>query len=112
MPRIPRAGLLDNEATTEELWVHGLTIDDADDVWEGPAKYFSQPARSDLNPDGASSKQPARVKMVGPDRTGRLLTFILELPDRNGRSHVVTGWIADQDERTRYHRPGGRTRRR
>lgn len=112
MPQIPSAGLLDNDVTTEELWVHGLTIDDADDVWEGPAKYFTQFARSDVDSDETPFKQPERLKMVGPDLTGRLLTFILELPDRNGRSHVVTGWTADQDERTRYHRPGGRIRRR
>ena len=49
--------------------------------------------------------------MIGPDRTGRLLTFILELPDDWGQSHVVTGWPSDNEERARYHQPGGRLRR-
>ena len=45
-----------------------------------------------------------------PDRGGRLLTFVIEPPNSNGRSHVVTGWESDDEERTRYDRPGGRMR--
>ena len=47
--------------------------------------------------------------MVGPDGSGRLLTFILEYPDPQGASHVVTGWHADRDELARYRQAGGST---
>ena len=109
---IPYGGVDGNEATDDELSEHRLTFDDAEDVWNGAAKYFPQPTRHGIDAGGRSFTQPERLKMVGPDRTGRLLTFILELPDDDGWSHVVTGWRADRDEQTRYHQPGGRMRRR
>lgn len=112
MPEIPNHGLVENEATREELWAHGLTIEDADDVWEGPAKYFAQPARQRADVPDQSSIQPERMKMIGPNRGGRLLTFILDVPDAYGFSHVVTGWNADAEEQARYQQPGGRMRRR
>ena len=112
MPEIPYGGVDGNDATGEELWVHGLSLDDADDVWEGPAKYFPQPARRREGRLGNVRLQPERMKMIGPDPTGRLLTFVLELPDQHQVSHVVTGWVSDDEEQARYHQPGGRTRQR
>ena len=102
-------GLGWNDATAEELARHGLTPADAVDVLEGgTAKRFRQPARRRRDPLGGRPIQPERIKLVGSDQSGRLLTFILELPDRDGRAHIVTGWIADTEERARYRQPGGR----
>ena len=112
MPDIPYSGIDGNEVTDDELWVHRLGLEDADDVWEGPAKYFPQPAQWQELDDGTLRLQPARTLMIGPDAGGRLLTFILELPDERDVSHVVTGWVSDDDERARYYQPGGRTRQR
>ncbi len=112
MPEIPYGGVRGNDATDEHLWKRRLTIWDADDVWEGPAKYFNQDARTDWEPGSDLVERPERIVMIGPDRGGRLLTFILEPPDHHSESHVVTGWIATQGERSRYHQPGGRMRRR
>lgn len=109
---MPRVGLKSNDATEEELAAHGLIFEHARDVWYGPAKYFPQAAREVLDEFGKPRRQPERMKMIGPDRGGRLLTFILELPGVDGQSHVVTGWESDRDEQTRYHQPGGRMRRR
>lgn len=112
MPEIPYGGVQGNDATDEHLWRHGLTIWDADDVWEGPAKYFDQDAKLaeelGLGPQG----RPERIVMIGPDKSGRMLTIILEPPDFLNESHVVTGWVATRGERSRYHQPGGRMRRR
>lgn len=109
---VPLVGLESNDATEYELAAHGLVFDDAVEVWHGPAKYFPQAARDLLDEIRNPRRQPERVKMIGPDRRGRLLTFILELPGIDGQSHVVTGWQSDRDEQTRYHHPGGRMRRR
>ena len=111
MPEIPIGGLLESEGVRDHLWRHGLTYFDAEAVWQGPAKFFPQPARFRTNEDGTRHRQPERVKMVGPDDAGRMLTFILSLPDEFGQSVVITGWNATDGERTRYHRPGGKTRR-
>ena len=97
-----------NEASIEELARHGLEPGDAAAVLaSGIAKRFGQPARR-RDPFRAAMIQPERIKLIGPDRSGRLLTFILELPDGDGRAHIVTGWIADTEERSRYRKPGGR----
>ena len=111
MPEIPYGGVRGNDATDDHLWKHGLTIWDADDVWEGPAKYFDQDARVAEALASGPHARPERVVMIGPDKGGRMLTFIPELPDSAGESHVVTGWIATRGERSRYHQPGGRMRR-
>ena len=109
---IPYGGVDGNEATVDELWEHRLTIDDADDVWDGSAKYFNQDPRDVVDDHGRLRRQPARVVMIGPDRTGRLLTFILEAPGSDSVSHIVTGWPSDRDEQARYYLPGGRMRQR
>lgn len=111
MPEIPYGGLKGNGATDEHLWKHGLTVWDADDVWEGPAKYFDQDGTIYEDPGSGLRERPIRTVMIGPDKSGRLLTIILELPDLLGESHVVTGWISTRGERSRYHQPGGRMRR-
>ena len=107
---IPYGGLEWNDATDDELWAHRLDVADALDVWDGPAKYFRQRARTRAG--RGVRRAPRRILMIGPDRGGRLLSFILELPGRDDVSHVVTGWESDEDERTRYARPGGRLRTR
>ena len=112
MPEIPYGGVKGNDATDEHLWKHGLVMWDADDVWEGPAKYFDQNAKVFEDEIVGFSERPRRVLMVGPGKGGRFMTFILELPDSNEESHVVTGWMSTLDERSRYHQPGGRMRQR
>ena len=111
MVEIPYGGLSGNSASADHLWDHGISMLDAEDVWFGPAKYFPQDA-SEQETNGWIDQRPDRVMMVGPSASGRLLTIILELPDVNGFSHVVTGWVSTRDQQSRYHQPGGRMRRR
>ena len=74
-------GLDYNDATEKELAAHGLDPDDALDVYDGPAKYFPQDAKDRLDDGERLYRQPDRILMIGPDASGRLLTFVLELPD-------------------------------
>ena len=85
---------------------------DADDVWLGPAKYFPQPGDEAPGVGPTPRQRSDRIVMIGPDGGGRMLTFILELPNERGISHVVTGWISTRGQQSRYHLPGGRMRRR
>ena len=107
---IPLWGLISNEASDDELWRHGLRFQDADDVWAGPAKYFNQAERLRADEDNWLHRQPRRLKMIGPNASGRLLTLILELPNADGYSHVVTGWPSSAGDRSRYNQRGGRMR--
>lgn len=67
----------------DHLWEHGLYIEDAYDVLdEDRYKVFPDPRHDD------------RVKIVGPDRGGRLLTFVVTRPDGQGEMpycHRVAG---------------------
>ena len=112
MFEIPRYGLTGNDATDEELAAHGLTFVDAQEVYDGPAKFFPQDARSGLDEEGVWFRQPRRLRMIRPNQLGQLLMIVLELPAKNGTSHVVTGYPADKGQQARYRQPGGRTRRR
>ena len=93
-----------NVASIDELFGHGLDPDDAEAVLRGKPKFLpnrQQRVRRHTN-------RPERWKMIGPGRTGQLLTIIIERPDRAGRAHVVTGWKASRGDQTRYRQPGGR----
>ena len=104
-------GLEHNEVTEDELAAHGLDLDDALDVYDGPAKYFPQDGEDRVDDVGRIVRQPERILMIGPDAGGRLLTFVLELPDSNRVCHVVTGYPSAAKDLARYHQPGGRMRR-
>ena len=110
MVHIPEHGLNGSDRLDEHLWRHRLDFSDAVEVWLGQAKYFEQRERQEVDEFGQPWKQPARVVMIGPDFGGRLLTFILALPDGYGESRVVTGWPANRTDQTRYNQPGGRMR--
>ena len=99
-----------NDTTIEELAGHGLVIDDALDVARGAYKLFHQKGNTTIRRDGRITSRPDRRLMIGPDRGNRLLTFILEYPDLDGRSHVVTGWQSDAEETAMYRHPGGSPR--
>ena len=112
MPEIPYGGLLSSEGIHDHLWRHGLIYLDAEEVWHGPAKYFTQDARTVVDEDAQFRHQEERVVMIGPTLGSRLLTFILSLPNEFGESVVITGWNSTPADQTRYHRPGGRMRHR
>lgn len=89
------AELVITEDALDKLWGHGLRDWQALQMLEESPKFTLQ--------------ANGRIRAVGPDRGGGLITLILEYPDAAGRSELVTGWPSDNDEQTRYHRPGGWT---
>ena len=65
--------------------------------------------------DGGESQEAApgggrRVRMIGFDLQGRLLRVILESPNEDGFSVVVTVFDASEADRRRYHRHRRRQR--
>lgn len=88
--------LVADETGEEHLWTHGLYVEDAYQVVdEGRYKVFADDGHDD------------RVKVVGPDKGGRLLTVVVAPPDRHGTARVITGWPADQEEQNAWSRAGG-----
>lgn len=81
MVEIPVHGVFGDSRVDEHLWRHRLESADAEEVWLGPAKYFTQNERDEEDEFGRPWRQPPRVIMIGPDFAGRLLTFILSQPD-------------------------------
>ena len=92
------------EAAEDEMARHGMSGWDAQDVFDGSPRFFRQPGKEEMDASGRWRMRPDRIKMVGPDAGSRMLTFVLEYPDSDGLSQVVTGWPADKKERARYGR--------
>lgn len=100
-------GLVWNDVSEDKLAAHGLSIVRAQEVLWGRPRFKTQEEGREIDEFGVRPR-PKRLRMIGPDGSGRLLTIILELPDADGDAHVVTGWPAKPSERTRYRQLGGR----
>lgn len=101
MLRIP-AKLTWNATTERKLAAHELTVGDAFDVLHEEPQFYAQGAKPEISDSGFYRTRPARLRMVGPTRSDLMLTFILELPDRDGASHIVTGWESSAKEIETY----------
>ena len=87
--------LIPGEDAEDHLWHHGLYVNQAFEVADGPCKLFPDP------------HEPDRMRMIGPDTGRALLTIIVTRPDDLSNCYIVTGWPASAAERTLYRRPGG-----
>ena len=88
--------LIPSDSAEDELWAHGLYVEDAYAVLdEARYKVFRDPGR------------PGRLKLIGVDATGRLLTIVVTQPNDRGESYIITGWLADLEEQVLWARPGG-----
>lgn len=83
---------------------HGLTTEDALDVLEIRPMLAWQKEGWKLGDDGLPRLQPRRLRMIGPDYSGRFLTFILEAPDDHRVSRIVSGWPSTRGDIARYRR--------
>ncbi len=107
MPRRQIPQLDWDDYTVDHLAKHGLTLDHALEVARGLPVLIDQRAKLVERADGTINWRRARQRMIGRDRSGRLLTFVIEYPDREGKSKIVTGWDADDEEHAKYRQRGG-----
>ena len=91
----------------DKLLSKGLSLDRAVEVLNGAPKFDTQPETNVPDESGRDRIQPERLIMVGPDRGGRMLTFVLEHPEPDRVSQVVTGWISDAADISGYAQGGG-----
>lgn len=87
-----------NRATMAELAAHELTVDDAYSVFQNQPEFYAQRPSPEIGRQGSYRHRPERLMMIGPTRSGRMLSFILELPDADRLCHVVTGWDSTLEE--------------
>ena len=67
------------------------------------APYFVQQEERQVPAEpGWLRLQPPRIKMIGPDDSGRLLTVILDEPDADGYAVVVTAYPSGGGDRAEY----------
>ena len=98
--RIPR--LVWNSVTRDKLWYHGLTIDDVLDAARDRPILIHQEGKREEREDRTTRRRPDRQRLIGTDRGNRLLVIVIEYPDEDGRSHIVTGRRAGDRERAEY----------
>lgn len=101
MERLP-ATLTWTKASDRELAAHELTVIDAFGVFLTGPRFFRQKSAPEITERGVYRIRPERFRMVGPTPSNRMLTFVLEIPDLDGASHIVTGWDSTLDEIARY----------
>lgn len=82
-----------DESSEDKLWEHGLALEAIFQLFEEAPKMWRQ--------------RNGRYRVIGPDRSGRLITAVVEAPDEAGTMYVVTGWTSDKEEASLYRKPGG-----
>lgn len=73
--------LSSNDITEEKLARHGLSVDDAYEVFEDNPRYFRQKGQSVALRRGRLQSRPDRIRMIGFNRSGTLCRIVLEYPD-------------------------------
>ena len=53
-------------------------------------------------PEEGTGTRPGRWVMIGQGEESDIITFVLDEPDADGVSAVVTGWVATADEMELY----------
>ena len=98
--------LMASATVHDKLSRHGVSVRHANEVLFGSPKLFRQEPQVIHTADGTSKRTPRRWLMIGPDGSGRMLTFVLELPVQRV-SAIVTGMPAREVDVARYDLPGG-----
>lgn len=99
-----------DDRSQDKLWVHRLTIDDALAVARGSPIIIQQDARDEERPDGTIGVRPPRLLLIGPDRSNRMVTLVIEYPRDDFSSRIVTGWRAARKEHAWYRQRKNRER--
>lgn len=81
----------------------GIVFEDAQFAIEHRPLLDWQPSRERPIEEGLGTR-PGRWVMIGRGLEEDIVTFVLEAPDADGESEVVTGWIATGDEVELYNR--------
>lgn len=91
-----------SDSTIEKLALHSLTIADAFAVFERAPVFLTQDSRLERDDSGGLRPRPQRIRMIGPGRTDQILTFVLEYPDSQDESFIVTGYASPRHDRQSY----------
>ena len=75
----------------------GIAFEDAEFAFEHRHVLDWQPSQ-ERPPEEGSGMRPGRWVMIGRGLEEDVVTFVLEAPDADGESEVVTGWVATADE--------------
>ena len=86
----------------DKLAGRGMTVDDAIDVFRGTPVFRRQKADYEELEDGSVRWRQERLVMIGPDRGGRMLVFVLTVPNDYLESRIATGWPATDGQVALY----------
>ena len=75
----------------------GIALADAEYAISHRPAFHWQASR-ERPPEEGSGTQPGRWVMIGQGAEGDIITFVVEAPDADGISEIVTGWVATSDE--------------
>ena len=102
MRRRPRPRYLGiSDDSVAKLAERGIAFEDARFALAHRPILNWQPSHERPPEEGAGIR-PGRWVMIGRGVEGDIITFVLDAPDEDGESQVVTGWTATTDEQELY----------
>lgn len=104
MPNLIVLDLDFTEATVDKLYDHGLSESAPDEVLSDEPRFLPIGRQAD---PGRSE----RLRMIGRNNAGEMLSIIIEAPDGEGRSLVITGYPSGRRDRERYRQARKRSER-
>lgn len=94
-----------------KLDYHGLRARDAEEVLDDAPRFIWADHGGRQHSGSPASAQPRRLKMIGWTKRRQMLSVILEPPDGEGRSLVITGYPSGRRDRERYRQARQRSER-
>ena len=102
MRRRPRPRTLRiSDESRRKLTERGIEFEDAEFAFKHRPILNWQLSQERPLEEGPGAR-PGRWVMVGRGLEKDIVTFVLEAPDTDGESEVVTGWVATNDEVEMY----------
>ena len=87
----------------DRMAAHGIHVDDLRAVYRDDPARIPQKPKVEWREGRGHRIRPRRLRVVGRDARGRLLTLIIEGPDESGATSLVTAYpTANDDEINRY----------
>lgn len=94
-----------------KLLSHGLSPRDAEEVLDDSPRFMWADQEDRRRGGDPVPEQPRRIRMIGWNKRRQMLTVILDPPDGEGRSLVITGYPSGRRDRERYRQAGRRSER-
>ena len=91
-----------NDDCREKLAARDLTVEDAHWAFSRDPVWVRQKRQPETAGRGERHSRPGRWRLIGRSLSGEVISVVVELPDRDGRSQIVTAYPSPGRDQARY----------